>query len=182
MKWIDEMFVTMETDRSAASAKKSANATKTDRTEHPKQIQGALDAWSTLVSAITNDISDFNKHEKRAGQTSARVARRGFQCEVYLPGMHGKRLVLNLDNNNLGVSVHPDFPKQELTITIEPEKDGQHGFWVLGESARESGKRLSVQQLSEYLLKPILASSDIGIMTPPVSPESESISNDGVKN
>jgi hypothetical protein len=161
MKWIDEMFATMETDRAAASAKRSAKTAKADGTEHlKKQIPGALDAWSALVSSITNDVGDFNKHKKRAGQTAVRVAQRGFHCEVYLPGMHGKRLVLTLDNNDLQVSVHPDFPKQPLTITIEPDKDGQHGLWVLGEPTKESGQ-LSVQQLSEYLLKPILASGDI---------------------
>jgi hypothetical protein len=74
--------------------------------------------------------------------------------------MHGKRMVLTLDGNDLHVSVHPDFPEQELTITIEPDQEGQHGFWVLGEPAKESGKR-SVQQLSEYLLKPVLAYADI---------------------
>jgi len=164
MTWMDEMFATMETDKAAASAKRSA--TKLGRTEHPEnQIPGALDAWNALVSSIKNDVSYFNKHKKRAGQTAVRVAQRGFHCEVYLPGMHGKRLVLTLDNNNLEVSVHPDFPKQQLAITIEFDKESQHGFWVLGESTREEatkkGGQLSVQQLSEYLLKPILASAEI---------------------
>lgn len=161
MKWIDEMFVTMEQDGAAASAKRSANTAKNGKTEHhDQQIPGAPDAWSTLISSITNDVNDFNKHKKRARQTAVRVAQRGYECEVYLPGMHGKRMVLTLDNNDLQVSVHPDFPKQQLTITVEPDKDGQHGFWVLGEPAQESGK-LSVQRLSEYLLKPIFASADI---------------------
>jgi hypothetical protein len=69
-------------------------------------------------------------------------------------------MVLTLANNNLQVLVHPDFPKQPLTITVQPDKDGQNGFWVLGDPDKESGKQ-SVQQLSEYLLKPILASADI---------------------
>jgi hypothetical protein len=160
MAWIDEMFANMEKEKAAASAKRSAKATKAGRKEHPKnQIPGALDAWNALVSSITNDISEFNKHKKRAGQTAVNMSQRRFQCEVYLPGMHSKRLVLTLDNNDLRVSVHPDFPPQQLTITMEPDKEGRHGFWVLGEPAKESGK-LSVQQLSEYLLKPILASAD----------------------
>jgi hypothetical protein len=74
--------------------------------------------------------------------------------------MQSKRLVLTLENNDLYVSVHPDFPKQRLTITIESDADGKHGFWVLGKRTEERAK-LSAQQLSEYLLKPILASSSI---------------------
>jgi len=164
LKWMDEMFATMETDGVAASAKRSA--AKAGRTEHlEKQIPGALEAWNALVSSIKSDVSYFNMHKKRVGQTAVRVAQRGFQCEVYLPGMHGKRLVLTLDNNDLEVSVHPDFPKQKLTITIELDKESQHGFWVLGKPANEeptkTGGQLSVQELSEYLLRPILVSADI---------------------
>jgi len=161
MKWIDEMFADIEKDGAAALAKRSANAAKPGRTEHPnKQIPGAPEAWNALISAIGIDVKDFNKHKKRARQTAVRTSQRGFECEVYLPGMNGKRMVLTLDNNDLQVSVHPDFPKQPLTITIEPDKEGQHGFWVLGEPSQDSGK-LSVQQLSEYLLKPIFVSADI---------------------
>jgi len=160
MAWIGEMFANMEKDQAAASAKRSTKATKAERTAHlKKQIPGALDAWNGLVSSITNDVSEFNKHKKRAGQAPVLISQRQFHCEVYLPGMHSQRLVLALDNNDLQVSVHPEFPPQQLTITIEPDKEGQHGFWVLGEPAKEGGK-LSVQQLSEYLLKPILASAE----------------------
>lgn len=161
MKWIDEMFVSIEKKRAAESAHRSARATKVGRAAHPKkQIPGAMDAWNALLSAITNDLDDFNKHKKRSGQTAARISHRPFECEVYLPGMHGKKLDLKLDGGDLQVTVHPDFPEQQLTITIEPDQEGQHGFWILGEPSKESGK-LSVQQLSEYLLKPILASADI---------------------
>ena len=83
------------------------------------------------------------------------------ECEVYLPGMHGKKLDLKLENGDLQVTIHPDFPEQQLTITIEPDKEGLHGFWVLGEPGKEKSGKLSVQQLSEYLVKPILASADI---------------------
>lgn len=161
MTWIDEMFVSMETASAAAAAKRSADAARVDRTELVKeQIPAASELWGALVASIKNDVSEFNKHKKRVGQTAVRVSQRGFHCEVYLPGMHGKRMVLTLANNDLQVLVHPDFPKQPLTITFEPDEDGQHGFWVLGEPAKKSGK-VSVQQLSEYLLKPILASADI---------------------
>jgi hypothetical protein len=161
MTWIDEMFVDMEADLAAASAKRNANAARADRTEHlTDQIPGAPDAWSALVTVIRNDVNEFNKHKQRVGQTAVHVSQKGFHCEVYLPGMHGKKMVLTLANNELQVLVHPDFPKQPLSITVEPDTDGQHGFWVLGEPAKEGAKR-SVQQLSEYLLKPILASADI---------------------
>jgi hypothetical protein len=161
MKWIDEMFVTAETDRTAASAQRSADGDKAGRTAHlEKQIPDASNAWSALVSSITNDVSDFNKHQTRVGENLVRISQRPFQCEVHVPGMHGKRLVLVLDNNDLHISVHPDFPTQQLTITVEPDLDGQHTVWILGEATEESAK-LSVQQLSEYVLKPVLSAAAI---------------------
>jgi len=161
MQWIDEMFVNMEKDRAAAQTKRSANGTKASRTEHhEKQTPATLGAWNALVSSITSDVGEFNTHKERAGQTSVRMRERPSECEVYLPGLHSQRLVLRLDNDDLQVSVHPDFPKQRLAITIELDQDGQHGFWVLGEATKESAK-LSVQQLSEYLLKPVLSCAAI---------------------
>jgi len=161
MTWIDEMFVNMEKDRADASAKRSAKGTGSDGKEHrKKRIPGAQTSWSALVASIRNDVSDFNKHKKRAGQSAVHLSESGFQCEVYLPGMHGKRLVLTLDDNDLHVTIHPEFPEQQLTITIEPDNDGQHIFWILGDPAKES-RKLSVEQLSEYLLKPVLAGADI---------------------
>lgn len=160
MKWIDEMFAEIEKD-STASSKRSANGTKVNRAKHLKsKIPGVLNAWKALVSSISNDVNDFNNHKKRAGQSVVRMSQSYFECEVYLPGMHSKRMVLTLDNNDLQVSVHPDFPNQQLTITIELDKDGKHGFWVLGKITQESAK-LSAQQLSEYLLKPIFVSADV---------------------
>ncbi len=160
MEWISEMFANMEKNKVAALAKRGAKAAKAPRTEHlRKQIPGALDAWNALVSSIANDVSEFNKHKERDGQAAAHISQRPFQCEVYLPGMQSKRLVLILDNNDLRVSVHPDFPPQRLTITLESDREGRVGLWVLGEPANENGK-LSAQKLSEYLLKPIFASAD----------------------
>jgi hypothetical protein len=162
MQWIDDMFVSMEKERAAAAlAKGSANGRKVNQIKHlKKEIPGALNAWSALVSSITSDVNEFNKHKQRTGQTPVRMSQRHFQCEVHLPGMHGKSLVLTLDDKDLQVSVHPDFPKQPLTIAIELEKEGQHGSWVLGESTKDSAK-LSDQQLSEYLLKPVLSCAAI---------------------
>jgi hypothetical protein len=161
MQWIEEMFANMEKDRALASVKRNAHGAKVNRPEHHgKEVPGALTAWTALISSMTDDIKDFNNHKERAGQTAVCIRTEHFQSEIYMPGMHSKRLVLTLDNNDLQVVVHPDFPKQQLTITVEPEKVGQHGFWVLGESTQESVK-LSAQQLSEYLLKPILSAAAI---------------------
>ena len=163
VKWIDDMFADIKRDRAAASAKRSANRNKVDRPKRAKKrIPGAPDAWNALVSSITADVSDFNNHKERAGQTAVRMSQRPFECEVYIPGMHGEKLVLSLDDNDLHVTVHPDFPDQQLAITIEPDKEGRHVFWVLGEPVPESAK-LSAQQLSEYLLKPIFVSADINV-------------------
>jgi hypothetical protein len=162
MQWIDEMFVKMEKERAAASAHRSEKGIQADGTKRPKkQVPGTLAAWNSLVSSITKDVNEFNNHKDRAGQTPVRISQRPLQCEVHLPGMGGKSLVLTLDNKDLQVSVHPEFPKQPLAIAIELDKDGQHGFWVLGESSKESAKELSDQQLSEYLLKPVLSSAAI---------------------
>src|SRR5271154_5970336 len=162
MQWIDDMFVSMETERAAAAlAKGSADRAKVNQTKHvKKQAPGALNAWSALVSSITSDVNEFNKHKERAGQTPVRMSQRRFQCEVHLPGMHGKSLVLSLDDKDLQVSVHPDFPKQPMTITIELDKEDHHGLWILGASTDKNAK-LSDQQLSEYLLKPILSTAAI---------------------
>jgi len=161
MEWINEMFANMERDRVAASAKRSGTVTKVMQTgHHEPQTAGTLHAWKALVSAISSDINEFNAHKERAGQTGVRMRERPSECEVYLSGMHSQRLVLRLDSDGLQVSVHPDFPKQRLTITIDLDPDGEHGFWVLGGSTPESA-RLSVQQLSEYLLKPVLCCAAI---------------------
>ena len=155
------MFTGMEKDKAAESARLAARGTKVERTERrEEQVPGAPEVWSALFSSIGNDVTDFNKHPERAGKAPASVSHKRNLCEVYLPGMQSKRLVLTLENNDLYVSVHPDFPNQRLTITIEPDADGKHGFWVLGERTKERAK-LSPQQLSEYLLKPIFASASI---------------------
>src|SRR5579872_1092767 len=155
MGWMNEMFVNMEKDRTEAAAARSAHQAKVDRPEHPKKrISDALSAWNELVSSITSDVNDFNNCKERAGHTAVRISKRNFQCEVHLAGMHGKTLALALDNQDLHVSVHPDFPEQKSAITLELDSQGQHGFWVLGKADKESAK-LSDQQLSEYLLKPI---------------------------
>jgi hypothetical protein len=74
--------------------------------------------------------------------------------------MLSKRMVLTLDGNDLSVSVHPEFPDQMFAITIMPDPDGKHSFWMLGGLAKET-RKLTTQQLSEYLLRPILSSAGI---------------------
>jgi hypothetical protein len=161
MQWIDEMFVNMEKDQAAASGKRSEKAAKVDRTEPLKtHTPGTLKAWNALVSSITNDVNEFNNHKDRAGQTPARVSQRHLQCDVHLSGMQGKSLVLTLEDKDLQVSVHPAFPKQPLPIAMELGEVGQPVSWVLGASTKESAK-LSDEQLSEYLLKPVLSSATI---------------------
>jgi hypothetical protein len=161
MKWIDDMFVTMDKDRDAESAHRRVRSNGTVTKEPVKQrIPGALDAWKALVSAITNDVNYFNSSQRRSGHTAVCIAQRRFECEVYLPGMLSKRMVLTLDGNDLSVSVHPEFPDQMFAITIMPDPDGKHSFWMLGGLAKET-RKLTTQQLSEYLLRPILSSAGI---------------------
>jgi hypothetical protein len=161
MKWIDDMFQTMDKARDVESAHRRVGGNGTVAKEPARQrIPGALDAWKSLVTAISNDVNYFNSSQRRSGHTAVAIAQRRFECEVYVPGMLSKRMVLTLEGNDLSVSVHPDFPDQQLTITIEPDPDGKHSFWVLGEPAKET-KKLTAQQLSEYLLRPILSTAEI---------------------
>lgn len=163
MQWIDEMFAGMEKDRAAELAKRSAKGIHLHRTEHRKENPDTVDLWGALISAIAKDVNEFNHHKERTGQMAVHISNRYHQCEVYLPGMQSKRLVLALEDNELKVSVHPDFPRQQLAITIEPDQEGRHGFWVLGDP-KENAK-LATQQLSEYLLKPVLSSAEINRAT-----------------
>jgi len=150
------MFSEMEKNRAAESADRGISKTPVHRNGHHKKIPCTPDLWSALTSAIANDVNEFNNHKERAGQMAVGISKHQSHCEVYLPGMQSKRLVLALDDNDLKVSVHPDFPEQLLAITIELDGEGPRGFWVLGDNTQESS-RLSVEQLSEYLLKPIFS-------------------------
>jgi hypothetical protein len=165
MQWIDEMFAGMEKDQAAELVKRSVKGTHVHRTEHLKEENpDTVDLWSALTSAIAKDVNEFNDHKQRTGQMAVHISNRHYQCEVYLPGMQSKRLVLALGDNELKVSVHPDFPRQQVAITIKPDQEGRHGYWVLGDHSKENAK-LSTQQLSEYLLKPVLSSGEINRAT-----------------
>jgi hypothetical protein len=139
MQWIDEMFAGMEKDRAAELVKRSAKETHVHRTEHLKEENPDTEGlWSALTSAISKDVNEFNLHKERTGQIAVHISNRHHQCEVYLPGMQSKRLVLALEDNELKVSIHPDFPSQQLAITIEHDQEGRHGFWVLGDHSKEN--------------------------------------------
>lgn len=102
MQWIDEMFAGMEKDRAAELVKRSAKGLHVHRTEHLKEENpDTVDLWSALTSAIAEDVNEFNHHKERTGQGAVRISNRQHQCEVYLPGMQGKRMVLTLEDNEL---------------------------------------------------------------------------------
>jgi hypothetical protein len=49
MKWIDEMFMGMEKDKAAESARQAARGPKVEPTEHrEKQVPGTPEVWSGL--------------------------------------------------------------------------------------------------------------------------------------
>jgi hypothetical protein len=165
MQWIDKMFAGMEKEGAAELAKRNARGTHVHRTGPLKEDSpDIVELWNALTSAIAKDVNEFNQHKERTGQLAVCISNRHYQCEVYLPGMQSKRLVLALEDNELKVSVHPDFPRQQSAITIETDQEGPHGFWVLGDHSKETAK-LSTQQLSEYLLTPILSSAEINRAT-----------------
>jgi len=160
MQWIDEMFAGMEKDGAAELAKRGARGTHLHGTQHLNdESPGTVNLWSALTATIAKDVNEFNHHKERTGQMAVCISNRQHQCEVYLPGMQSKRLVLALEDNELKVSVHPDFPSQQSAITIETDLEGRHGFWVLGDHAKNA--KLSTAQLSEYLFKPVLSSAEI---------------------
>jgi hypothetical protein len=86
----------------------------------------------------------------------------GVNVSLAFPGsfLSSSLSVRLVQKSPVGSSVHPEFPKQRVTIAIELGKDGQRAIWALGESTNEASK-LSVEQLSEYLLKPVLSSASI---------------------
>ena len=160
MHWIDEMFTGMEKDQAADTLRRSEKKSPAHPEKHVKDDPDTVDLWGALTTAIANDVSEFNGHKERKGKMAAHTSNRRHRCEVYLPGMQSKRLVLVLEENALNVSIHPEFPPQQLAITIAPGQHGRQGCWVLGDPSQEGGK-MSAQQLSEYLLKPVLSSADI---------------------
>jgi hypothetical protein len=79
--------------------------------------------------------------------------KRPSECEVYC-GMHSQRLVLRLDNDDLQVSVHPNFPKQRLTITVELDPDSAR--FLSSRRIFQESARLSVQHRIIAEARPLL--------------------------
>jgi hypothetical protein len=163
MAWIDDILVGTDRESGTEFLRKSGRTTSVETTKNPaKQTAATLKAWKALVFAITNDVNDFNNHPTRAKLGAVRVhdkllSRTHFQCEIYLPGMRSKMLVLALENDNdVKVSIHPEFPKQRFDIRLESDKESDCHFLVLGDTPDKTTE-LSVEQLSEYLLKPVLS-------------------------
>ena len=163
MAWIDAMLVSPGKEAVPASIRTSGQRASVESLKNPaKQTAATLNAWKALVFAITKDVNDFNNHPKRAERGAVRVhdkllSRTHFQCEIFLPGMRSKMLVLALENDNdVRVSIHPEFPKQRFAIRIESDQQGECHFWVLGDTPDKTTE-LSAEQLSEYLLKPVLS-------------------------
>jgi hypothetical protein len=171
MPWIDAMLVGTDKEAAPASVRTSGQSARIETIKNPaKQTAATLNAWKALVLAITNDVNDFNNHPKRAERGAVRVhdkllSRAHYQCEIFLPGMRSKMLVLALENDNdVRVSIHPDFPKQRFAIRIESDQEGECRFWVLGDTTDKTTE-LSAEQLSEYLLKPVLSLAEAGKAT-----------------
>ena len=102
MQWIDDMFVSMETERAAAAlAKGNADKAKVSQAKHvKKQIPGALSAWTALVSSITTDVNEFNKHKAR-----------GIGCGAHVPKAFPVRSLLAWNaKQDAGPNLRPERP------------------------------------------------------------------------
>jgi hypothetical protein len=166
MPWIDEMLSVTRLNKASESAKrKVGHSSSSDAEKVDKQISAGKDAWADLIAALRADVKDFNNHSTRVGHSPALMSGQSlalarFQFEVYVPEMNSRLLVLTLTGNSLYVNGRPQFSVQPLTITLESAENGKHYGWFLDGTGKEK-KQVSVEQLSEYLLKPILASSEI---------------------
>jgi hypothetical protein len=166
MQWIDKMLSSTRVNKVAESTKRRAKHQKGGApVDAEKQTAAARGAWSKLLSAIRNDVADFNNSKSRAGHspvlmTDDTSSPKQFQFEVYVPEMNSKMLVLNLAGNSIHSEVRPEYPDQQGTITWETGKNTKDDCWVL-DGVGETRRGVTVQQLSEFLLTPILSSADI---------------------
>jgi hypothetical protein len=166
MQWIDEMLSATRVTKASESAKrKLAHSEDGGPNKSDKQISAGKEAWAELLSVLRSDVKEFNNHKSRVGHSPALMSTQAlsltrFQFEVYVPEMNSRLLVLTLAGNSLQVEVRPQFPNQQSKITLEPSKNGKHYCWLLDGPGKEK-KEVSVQRLSEYLLRPILFSSEI---------------------
>jgi hypothetical protein len=165
MPWIDEMLSRSKENKIAAEAKRRTKKLSPGPVENSeKQIHAGKRAWAELLSAMRNDVNEFNKNKCRLGHspvlmTSEASALAGDQFEVYVPEMSSKLLILTLTGNNLHVVIRPEFPEQLSTITLSSTKKSPNYSWMLG-GVDGAQKELNVQQLSEHLLRSVLSSAE----------------------
>jgi len=166
MTWIDEMLASTRVNKaSEAALRNKAHRTDGAKEKPDKQLSVVKEAWAELLCVMRKDVKAFNNHKSRATHSPALMSTESlslarFQFEVYVPEMNSRLLALTLTGNSLQVNVRPKFPEQESTITLESEKGGKRYCWLLDGAGKEK-KELSAEQLSEYLLRPILFSSEV---------------------
>jgi hypothetical protein len=166
MTWIDEMLSRRKASLDSESALRKRTHSEHGPAEKPeKLISVGEEAWAELLAVLRKDVKEFNDNKSRAGHSpvlmsTEKIALAKFQFEVYVPEMNSRLMVLTLTGNSLHVDVRPKFPDQQSTITLESSKNGKHYFWLL-DATGKSKKELSVQDLSEYVLRPILSSSEV---------------------
>ncbi len=151
----------------AESAERKHRVVNVSAVENPGEVIGGdcKEAWAELISKMRQDVDEFNNHKARAGHSPVLMTNEAssaaqLQFEVYVPEMNSRVLVLTLVRKGLQVDVRPQFPDQEAAISFESRPNGCFAWVVVGK-AGETGNELSVQQLSEYLLAPILAGTEI---------------------
>jgi hypothetical protein len=166
MPWIDEMLSRAKENKIAADKKRRTKKLSAGQVENSeKQIHAGKRAWAELLSAMRNDVNEFNNNKSRVGHspvlmTSEASALAGDQFEVYVPEMSSRLLVLTLTGNNLHIVIRPEFPEQPSTITLSSTKNIQNYCWMLGGVEGGAQKELSAQQLSELLLRSVLSSAE----------------------
>jgi hypothetical protein len=165
MTWIDEMLANTRVNKASETAlRKQTHLSDGAKEKSDKQLSIVKEAWAELLSVMRRDVKEFNNHKSRATHSPALMSTESlalakFQFEVYVPEMNSRLLVLTLTGNSLQVDVRPKFPEQEATITLE-SKEGKQYCWLLDGTGKHK-KEVSAKQLSEYLLRPILFSSEV---------------------
>ena len=149
---------------SEAALRKRIHLSEDTKQKTDKQLSIVKEAWAELLSVMRKDVKEFNNHKSRTSHSPALMSTESlalarFQFEVYVPEMNSRLLVLTLTGNNLLVNIRPKFPEQEATITLESKKGKQYCWFVDGRGKEK--KDVDAQQLSEYLLRPILFSSEV---------------------
>lgn len=168
MRWIDEMLSKTRAGKLAESVKRKTKVVAVAAEGNPiREIGGdARAAWAELLAAMRKDVDEFNKHKARAGHspvllTNEALSLERLQFEVYVPEMNSRVLVLTLGEKGLRVDVRPHFPEQLSAIQIEFCPNSRRFSWVVDGGAGKAKNKLTVQQLSEYLLGPILSGTEI---------------------